>query len=221
MRAGLGFTVPGVPLRVAVLSGGQPLPLYQRPGDGQLFVAGAPGQEFTIRVDNDTPGRLLVVAAIDHRAVMEDKPADPEGLGMIVAARSHYVFDGWRQDSSTTRPFVFTFPEQSVAQQAAGPDTVTGVIGLAAYRERLPMTATKASGHSATHGERIPRALGTGIGAREQYSPVISTTFDRGERSIARLLYASEESLRAAGLMGPPEPPAFPERKAFQGYSPV
>jgi hypothetical protein len=64
----------------------------------------------------------------------------------------------------------------------------------------------------------VSRDLGTGIGAREQHSPVREGSFERGVMSMAKLLYASEDALRAAGLMGPAEPPAFPEPKGFQDY---
>jgi uncharacterized repeat protein (TIGR02543 family) len=218
--------------------------LWVRPGDGQLFVAGYEDQEFTIWVGNSAPyANLLVVPAIDHRAVMEDKSADVSGMGMIIPAKRDYTFDGWRQDSSTTRPFVFTFPEHSVSQQADGPSAVTGVIGLAVYSEAHPVAVAShdfdspyrgdspvmyggskgvvTRGYSGQSVSSVSRDLGTGIGAREQFSPVSSARFQRGAMSMAKLLYASEESLRAAGLMGPAEPPAFPEPKGFQNYSAV
>jgi hypothetical protein len=228
MYAGTGFNVQGTTLRVEVRANGHALPLWQRPGDGQLFVAGRGGQEFIIQVENNSYGNLLVVPAIDHRSVLEDKPADVNGMGQIIPAHTHYVFSGWRQDENTTRPFVFTFPERSVALQAEGRNAVTGVIGLAVYSEDVPYPVQRDyfGGDDAERGEftvsaataSVGRDLGTGIGSREQYSPVRPGSFRRGGMSLARLLYASEESLHAAGLMGPPEPSAFPEHKAFQDY---
>lgn len=225
-------------LRAEVRADGQALPLWQRPGDGQLFVAGRHGQEFTIKVTNTSQWRYLIVPAIDHRAVLEDKPADVNGKGMIIPAHCDYTFSGWRQDNDTTRPFIFTFPERSVATQAAGPAAVTGVIGLAAYSEEVYVATSRARGYG--YDERmtkgwsgqsygaavasagpVERDLGTGIGAREDYSPVREGSFERAGMSLVKLLYASEDSLRAAGLMGPAEPPAFPEPKGFQDYKAV
>lgn len=147
MYAGTFASSPGGTFQAQVLADQKPLALWRR-WDGRRFVAGVPGQEYRLRVVNCSHRRISVVAAIDHQSVLERKTADPQaGTGMIIAAHSAVIFDGWRIDDSTTQPFVFAAPEQSVAKQVAGPQAQTGVIGFAAFRERAAYVAQKAAAH--------------------------------------------------------------------------
>lgn len=221
-------------IEVSVLHGDSPQQIYRRI-DGALFVAGLPGLPYTLRVRNLTSGRIEVINTVDGRHTLKDEPGDSErNRGLIFAAHSTGAFTGWRLNNDETRQFVFGAPDRSVAAMATGSASNTGVIGFAAYREReLPATAFASYGNSPIlrgggasfaaaasfdsnmaskpAGDAAPRGLGTGMGER-QSDHVGTTTFTRaaGSPDILVIGYDTEDALRAMGVMGPPEPSAFP-----------
>lgn len=263
MYSGTSHAIIQGHLEVAILDGSSTaprVPLWRRRADNQLFVAGADGAQFSIYVRNLLAYEpLLVVPSIDHRAILEDKPASPDGVGFILHPGSEYVFDGWRKNDQVTLPFIFTVPDNSVAGQAAAREhqpATTGVIGFAIFRRRQPVTfhpatydsyegnlrggysgqMSKGVGASASltrsvggqhtnsvGAERFSADLGTGVGSTEQHSPIHHAEFERlaSSRMVAKLLYASAESLDRQGILVPPEPEPFPVPAEFTSYRPV
>lgn len=223
---------------VAVLVSGTPQPLYQS-RDGALWTAGTPGQAYTLRVRNLTPGRVEVITAVDGRNTLKDEPGDHrQNRGLIITGTGE--FTGWRVSDDETREFIFGAPDGSVAAQATGSTSNVGVIGFAVYRERRsfpaatytpnygnfrggvipvasasPVTRGMSLGDGAATmdwaGDDTPRGLGTGIGEARQ-DHVGRTSFDRasGEPSIVVIGYDTREALDAMGITGPAGPNAFP-----------
>lgn len=237
MHTGTTARSPQGTIEVAVLIDGKPQPLYRRPGDGALFVAGTEGQPYALRVRNLQPSRVEVINSVDGRHTLKDEPGDTrENRGLVFAASSTGEFTGWRINADTTREFVFGAPERSVAAQATGSQANVGVIGFAAWREQSWHTynsysdlvprgvacgstgalatsaATAATMDSAIAvNSMATRGLGTGMGT-EQADHVGSTTFTRisGEPDILIVSYDTREALDAMGITGPGEPSAFP-----------
>lgn len=220
MYSGTSATSPRGTFYAEVLIGGAPQPLYQR-ADGRCFVAGVPGTAYTVRVASVTGGRVEVVASVDGRHVLDDEPADPYRCRGLVASGA-YEFKGWRVSASETRAFTFADPEASVAVAATGSASNVGVIGLAVHRERratwtaaydsLPVAAASAGPATyATRGLTRSADLGTGMGAA-QHDPVGRTDFTRDGYGpdILAIGYATEDALRAMGLLVPADPDPFP-----------
>jgi hypothetical protein len=238
MHIGTSYTDRTANIRVSVLIDGQPQPLYRRL-DGKVFVAGAPGQAYALRVENLSDGQIEVVAAVDQRNVLKDEPVNLKTAnGMLIRSRGSYTWKGWRLDDANVGQFVFGTPEVSVAAQATSSVSSTGVIGFAVYTE-LPYGgyspyATRSGGVSkgvsrggpslmggASRGgfEVEERSLGTGIGATVS-DGVQHVHFSRapGDPAIVGLGYHTYEVLDAMGLIRAGEPEPFPEPSTATGY---
>lgn len=214
------------PIEVSVRVNGKDQPIY-RAADDKLYVAGTPGQVYTLHVRNLLIDRIEVINTVDGRNTLKDETGDCyKNRGLIFAGGSEGDFSGWRVNNNETRQFVFGSPDRSVAQQATGSSENVGVIGFAAWRQYKPQwTYTYNAGvpfvgagmqsaavASASAGEPTPRTLGTGIGATQE-DRVGTTTFNResGSPDIIVIHYDTLEALQAQGGIVTPRPPsAFP-----------
>ena len=220
MHTGTTVRTPAGTAEISVLIDGAPQPLYRHPAGGRPYVAGVPGQAYTLRVRNLTGGRIEVISTVDGRNTLKDEPGDrAQNKGLVFAAHSAGEFTGWRVSDKETREFIFGEPSRSVAGQATGSEANTGVIGFAVYRERsygttwtsnisVPVAAVADWG-----GEPVMRgsSLGTGIGERRE-DRVTPTSFTRAttEPDVLEIGYETEHILHQWGLIGPPQPDAFP-----------
>jgi hypothetical protein len=242
MHIGTSHTDRTANIRVSVLIEDRPQPLYRRL-DGKVFVAGAPGQVYALRVENLSDGQIEVVAAVDQRNVLKDEPINLKTAhGMLVRGRSSYTWRGWRLDDANVGQFVFGTPEVSVAAQATSSVSGTGIIGFAVYTEatygyREPY-ATRSGGvprgglegitrgpatlggHTSRGGFDVEeRSLGTGIGDTVS-DGVQHVHFNRapGDPAIVGLGYHTYEVLDAMGLIRAGEPEPFPAPSTATGY---
>lgn len=235
MHAGTAARTPSGTIEVSVRIGATVQPLWKR-ADGMLFVAGSPGQAYTLHVRNLTGSRAEVINTVDGRHTLRDEPGDTSAnRGLVFQANSSGEFTGWRLNDNETRQFVFGAPDRSVAAQATGSTTNVGVIGFAAYRERVSdwhapgyrgaapvATADAAPGGACLDSSVALRSLGTGMGERQE-DRVHRTSFTRalGEPDILVIGYDTEDVLREMGIMGPPEPAAFPGMgTGYEQYQP-
>lgn len=218
MHAGTSVTSPRGLFRAEILIGGVPRPLYRR-HDGRHFAAGIPGTAYTIRVTGLAGGRAEFIVSVDGRHVLDDETADPHRCRGLVTSGS-YEFKGWRTSDAETREFRFGAPEASVAAMATGSASNTGVIGIAAHRERAPYAypvmdscpvATAAVSYSAPSAAARSADLGTGMGAA-QHDPVDRTDFTRdgAEPDMVAIGYATEDALRAMGVLVAADPDPWP-----------
>lgn len=123
-------------LQVSVLQDGISLGFYKR-ADGRPFIPVTVGRTYKVRVVNRGYTRTEVCLGIDGRNVLRDEPADYNSPGLVIPAGGSYEFSGWRVDDDTTRDFIFGDPAKSVAAQATGSASNTGIIGIAAFREKI------------------------------------------------------------------------------------
>lgn len=211
--------------QVSVIIDGTQQPLFRR-ADGRLFAAGVPGRPYTLRVRNTTGGRIEMIVTVDGRHVLKDEPGDLQAChGLVIPAYGDYDFQGWRISDDQTREFLFGEPAVSVAARATGSTANIGVLGFAAWREKsdfyLGSIATASAGppvtYGAASGEILRSAnvsargtLGTGIGALQD-DHVGRTDFTRtGSPDILVIGYDTETVLRERGIIGSPDPIAFP-----------
>jgi hypothetical protein len=209
---------------------------------GEYWVAGRPGSRYAIAIRNGTAGRLLAVASVDGVNVLSGATAGWDQSGYVFDPGGSYQITGWRKSNAEVAAFTFTESPNSYAARTARPANV-GVIGVALFRERPPLTryappkVAPAAGptreaapdraqaaQSALARSPMPApALGTGHGEREN-SYVEETEFQRLQREpneVIRIRYDSLENLVAMGVIGraPPVPwgpnpfPGSPERQ--------
>lgn len=107
---------------------------------GQVFVEGKQGTEFSIRLKNNTHKRCLAVITVDGKSIIDGAPGNIDnGGGYVVEAYSSATIPGWRLDNNNIAKFVFSSPEDSyVAQSDDEPEAMDniGVIGCAVFYEQ-------------------------------------------------------------------------------------
>jgi len=116
-------------------SNGQVLSTYS--GGGRYWVVGTPGQEYSIRYCNSTPGRVLAVMSVDGVNVVSGDTAAPSQSGYVLGPYECADIQGWRKNMSRTAAFYFTELPDAYATRTGRPQNV-GVIGVAVFREKQP-----------------------------------------------------------------------------------
>jgi hypothetical protein len=163
------------------------LPIYDY--GGRRYVVGKPGNEYSIRVRNESGGRVLAVMSVDGVNVITGETASTNQSGYVFAPGENADIAGWRKDMTRTAAFYFTSLPDSYAARTGRPGNV-GVIGVAVYNEKL---------------RPAQRPVPYGI-ARNRESGDYRDHLDS----------AAAESERAAGAVGDaaksmPAPPAEPQ----------
>ena len=220
-------------IRIINRSSGETLPIYRH--QGQLWVAGKPGDRYAIQVNNRTGGRLLGVVSVDGVNVVSGDTAATNQRGYVLAPGGSVDIAGWRKSEREVAAFYFTALEDSYAARTKRPDNV-GVIGIAAFREyqapvvQQEMAADTASGALRSRSNAAPAAapmdksesrLGTGHGERV-YAPAQSVEFQRASESpdeIITVRYDSYANLVARGII--PAPRRHSSPNAFPGNNSV
>ncbi len=127
-------------LEVVTRDNGQVLPVY--PKDGRRWVVGAPGREYSVRVCNRTPARVLAVMSVDGVNIVSGDTAAPAQSGYVLSAWECADINGWRKSMERTAAFYFTELPDAYATRTGRPENV-GVIGVAFFRERAPVISWK------------------------------------------------------------------------------
>ena len=116
---------------VSVLVNDRPIKFYSH--EGRTFVEAKEGQPYKIRVTNNGPNRILVIASIDGINCITGEKAGPSDQGYVLAGYSSYSIQGFRTSNEQVAPFKFSKKEQSYAKQNAENNFDTsncGVIGI-------------------------------------------------------------------------------------------
>ena len=220
-------------------SSGKTLEVY--PHRGRLYVAGTPGNRYTVLLRNHSAGRVLTVLSVDGINALNGQTAATSQSGYVLAAGQVAEISGWRKSMDDVAAFYFTSVADSYAGRTDRPQNV-GVIGVAVYREAeaappsavaMPLrerdapgvaagaanaaakTAPQARDEAATR--QIESRLGTGHGERIN-APTQLTEFRRATDSAAEILtifYDSYANLLAQGII--PRPKREPAPNPFPG----
>ncbi len=135
--ASAGSAVAGsnpVDLQVVDRETGQPIRMWRR--HGRLFIAGEPGERYSLRVSNHTAGRVLVVLSVDGVNILTGETAAYGQRGYVFSPYETYDLTGWRKSLSEVAAFSFAPLPQSYAAQTGRPGEV-GVIGMAVFKEKV------------------------------------------------------------------------------------
>jgi hypothetical protein len=236
-----------VDLTVVDRGTGQPMRTWRH--DGRLFVAGQPGARYSLRVTNHTAGRVLVVMSVDGVNIVTGETAGYGQRGYVFGPYQSYDVSGWRKSDTEVAAFTFAPLSQSYAARTGRPGDV-GVIGIAAFRERVAVPVDSSVSEAVVTGQRVQPApappaakaapsdalaaaerrtekLGTGHGARE-WSATFQAPFERASaypQQIRRIEYDSFDNLVASGVIRPPwdggrRPRPFPTNPDGSGYVP-
>jgi hypothetical protein len=110
-----------------------PLPTFEH--RGRTYVLGTHGERYLIRVRNESPRRVEVVASVDGRDVVDGRPAAYERRGYVVAPWQEVTIDGFRTSGSSVAAFRFGSVADSYAARMGDARDV-GIIGVAVFPER-------------------------------------------------------------------------------------
>jgi hypothetical protein len=211
----------GTPVDIQILDHrtGEVLPVFWHAGE--RHVVGEPGREYEIRLRNQGAGRILAVTSVDGVNVITGESAAPLGSGYVLDPWARVDIDGWRKSMEQVAAFYFTALPDSYAARTGRPDNV-GVIGVALFRERMPLlleggnyasptapqpaaeaSADRKSSRAADSLARQDERLGTGHGRRLD-SGATYTSFDRASDEpdeIIRIYYDSRKNLIARGII--------------------
>jgi hypothetical protein len=135
--AATAFADP-VDLTVVDRDTGQPLRVWRH--DGRLFVAGRPGARYSLKVANNTDGRVLVVMSVDGVNILTGETANYDQRGYVFDAHESYAVNGWRKSDTEVAAFTFASLPQSYAARTGRPADV-GVIGVAVFNEHFAVPA--------------------------------------------------------------------------------
>lgn len=191
------------------------LPVYEA-SEGR-FVAGMPGNEYSLRLRNLSAGDVLAVVSVDGVNVLNGETASPDQSGYVIPAYGSLEIKGWRKSLERIAAFYFTDLGDSYAARTGRPDDV-GVIGVAVFERKLvkiPMLqdsrpvfskrapAPAASSSRADAGAEAEAKLGTGHG-RSESSAARVVSFERDSSTPAQVIalrYDSRRNLVAMGVI--------------------
>ena len=139
----LATAVSASTVDVDLLSDGRgALPLYRVGSTGnqntyRVYVEALKGDNYGIRVRNNTGRRVGVVVAVDGRNIISGKRSNlrKNEQMYILGPHESATYDGWRTARNTVNRFYFTEPGDSYAG-AFGDYSAMGVVAVAVYRER-------------------------------------------------------------------------------------
>jgi hypothetical protein len=221
-------------------SSGQVLPVYS--ADGQRYVAGRSGNEYEVRIRNNTGEDILAVVSVDGVNVVSGETAATSQGGYVIGARRSLAISGWRKSLSHVAAFYFTDHSDAYATRTGRPDDV-GVIGVAVFKRKLqppvdiqqapfaerrskdevrePAPSANAESRGAAPSASVPpvaaeKSIGTGHG-RNQSSHARFVEFEResdAANEVIAIRYDTRNNLIARGIIRAPsrEPNPFPAR---------
>jgi hypothetical protein len=114
---------------------GERIPVHTH--HGRLYVAGTPGEKYSLVLNNKTAGRVLTVVSVDGVNVITGETATPAQSGYVLDPWGSVDISGWRKNMNEVAAFVFTPLPDSYAARTDRPGNV-GVIGVAVFGEYQP-----------------------------------------------------------------------------------
>ncbi len=158
---------------------------------GSLYYAGQDGQQYAIRIANNTAQRVEVVVTVDGRDVVSGALGDyRKQRGYIVEPFGQVVVDGFRQSMEQVAAFRFSGLGESYTALQGTPQHA-GVIGIAVFEERA---SRKPSGPLATGPAAREPTPFPGGGARTD----MEESAERSRRSLPASAPADDVAAEAA-----------------------
>lgn len=126
-----------IEMSVVLTKDGKEKVLREYHHNGQVFVEGRRGSDFSIRLTNRQSTKVLAVLSVDGLSVMDGKPCGLDSSGYVLGPWQSVTIPGWRLDNSNIAKFVFSEkPEGYAALSESGDAKNSGVIGLLVFNEK-------------------------------------------------------------------------------------
>ncbi len=104
--------------------------------NGMSLIEARSGTNYTVKIKNDNPYRIMTVVSVDGLDVISGKTAAESDTGYIIDAHGTLDVKGYRISDKDCASFIFTSKGKSYVQQTKGDATNCGVIGLRAFGEK-------------------------------------------------------------------------------------
>ncbi len=104
--------------------------------EGRAYVAGQPGNEYSVSVRSRQGGDVLAVMSVDGVNVITGETANPSQSGYVLSSYRSMDVSGWRKNMAETAAFYFTSLGDSYAARTGRPNEV-GAIGVAVFRRKV------------------------------------------------------------------------------------
>ena len=128
-------------VQVVERASGRVLPVHRH--GGEYWIAGQPGRNYEIRINNRLDERLMAVISVDGVNVITGQSASSQPRdGYVFEAMGQSAITGWRKSDDTVAAFYFSYKEASYASRTGRPQDV-GAIGVALFREKQVMPAPR------------------------------------------------------------------------------
>ncbi len=183
-----------------------PLRRQERGSAQRAYLEAKRGQNYAIRVSNNTSHRIGVVIAVDGRNIISGKKSHlrPDERMYVLRPNESAVYEGWRTAKNRVNRFYFTKAADSYAE-AFHDRSAMGVIAVAAFREVRNRVRPEYEQHrrmgpgSKGKGDRQP---GTGFGESE-WSPSVKVEFEPESQAFTwhYLKYEWRKTLCRKGLI--------------------
>lgn len=105
--------------------------------EGETFIEGRKGSNFSIKVKNNTGHRVKAVLTVDGLSAIDGQEGTVDGGGYVISAYDSITVPGWLVDSQSVAAFTFERSEESYAAKLGKPKN-RGVIACALWREKEP-----------------------------------------------------------------------------------
>lgn len=202
----------------------------------RAYLQARQGENYAVRVRNNTDYRVGLVIAVDGRNIVSGERSDlaPSERMYILNPYQSAVYEGWRTSRNRIHRFYFTEAEDSYAE-AFDDRSAIGVIAVAAYREKA-RRVPKPGPHEQRSGRRqgpssslaeAEKGPGTGFGDSE-WSPSVRVKFEPERRPITKhfIKYEWRKSLCRKGVIECRRPERAEPRNRFwpgdgnEGFAP-
>lgn len=117
---------------------------------GQVWIEGREGNNYTLRFSNRSSERVLVVLSVDGLDVLKGHPAGHLSEGYVVNANSVVDVPGWKVDNNTAAEFVFGKVGKSYVTKMGHNANNSGVIGAMVFKELIQTSVSPLTFVSAT-----------------------------------------------------------------------
>lgn len=104
--------------------------------NGNTYIESRHGSNYTVKIKNDNPHRIMTVVSVDGLDVISGKAAAESDTGYIIDAHGTLDVKGYRISDKDCASFIFTSKGKSYVQQTKGDATNCGVIGLRVFGEK-------------------------------------------------------------------------------------
>ena len=113
-------------------------PIRKFSHNGKIFIEARKGQEYSIRIKNNTHNRILSVTSVDGLDVLSGKIANEDANGYVINGYNSLNLDGFRVSDEKVAKFVFDYKDTSyAASKADGSERNVGVIGVRLFQEKI------------------------------------------------------------------------------------